>query len=191
MILQKEKAVSRFQEILRVETISRKDDSTNWAEFDRFLPTLKEQFPQVFEKLECTVINKYGIVLRWKGKNPDLQPVILMAHHDVVPVEGQDWSHPPFAAEIHEDKIYARGTVDTKCILGAVLEAMDSLLNFSSSRSMVMIFLLVWLVMYARSMVTHLDFRAFSLLTKTNHSRASISRLIRSSISLSSLRHFK
>ncbi len=129
MNIQNEQAIRRFQEILRVKTISRKDDSTDWAEFDRFLPTLKEQFPQVFEKLECTIINDYGIVLCWKGKNAGLQPVILMAHHDVVPVEGQDWHYPPFAAEIHDDKIYARGTVDTKCILAAILEAMDALLS--------------------------------------------------------------
>ena len=95
MNIQNEQAIRRFQEILRVKTISRKDDSTDWAEFDRFLPTLKEQFPQVFEKLECTIINDYGIVLCWKGKNAGLQPVILMAHHDVVPVEGQDWHYPP------------------------------------------------------------------------------------------------
>ena len=63
MNIQNEQAIRRFQEILRVKTISRKDDSTDWAEFDRFLPTLKEQFPQVFEKLECTIINDYGIGL--------------------------------------------------------------------------------------------------------------------------------
>ena len=129
MNIQNEQAIRRFQEILRVKTVSRKDDSTDWAEFDRFLPTLKEQFPQVFAKVDCTMVNDYGIILRWKGKNTDLQPVILMAHHDVVPVEGQDWHYPPFSAEIHDDKIYARGTVDTKCILAAVLEAMDALLS--------------------------------------------------------------
>ena len=128
MSLNKEQAVSRFQEILKCQTISRKDDSTNWAEFDNFLPTLKAQYPQVFAAVDCEAVNQYGILLKWKGKDSSLQPVILMAHHDVVPVEGQDWKYPPFAAEIHDGNIYARGTVDTKCILGAVLEAMESLI---------------------------------------------------------------
>ena len=124
-----EQAISRFQALLRVPTVSRKDDSTDWAAFDAFLPTLKAQFPHVFEHCELTLINTYGIVIRWQGKDPDLQPVILMAHHDVVPVEGQDWHYPPFGAEIHDGNIYARGTVDTKCILAAVFEAMDALLS--------------------------------------------------------------
>lgn len=127
-MIPKEQAISRFQEILRVQTVSRKDDSTDWAQFDAFLPKLQEQFPKVFAGVETTSISKYGIVMKWKGKNPDLQPVILMAHHDVVPAEGQNWTYPPFAAEIHDNKIYARGTVDTKCILAAVLEAMDALM---------------------------------------------------------------
>ncbi len=124
-----EQAIRRFQKILQVPTVSRKDDSTDWAAFDAFLPMLKEQFPRVFEHCELTLINTYGIVLKWRGKDSSLQPVILMAHHDVVPVEGQDWHYPPFAAEIHDGTIYARGSVDTKCILAAVFEAMDALLS--------------------------------------------------------------
>lgn len=124
-----EQAISRFQAILRIPTISRKDDSTDWAAFDAFLPELKAQFPQIFEHCDCTIINNYGIVLKWKGKDSSLQPVILMAHYDVVPVEGQVWHYPPFGAEIHDGKIYARGTVDTKCIITAVLEAMEILME--------------------------------------------------------------
>ena len=124
-----EQAIRRFQAILRIPTISRKDDSTDWAAFDAFLPTLKAEFPRIFEQCELTLINTYGILLKWCGKDSSLQPVILMAHHDVVPVEGQDWHYPPFGAEIHDGNIYARGTVDTKCIITAVFEAMDALLS--------------------------------------------------------------
>lgn len=37
----------------------------------------------------------------------------LLCHLDVVP-EGSDWTYPPYAAEIHDDKIYGRGTIDDK-----------------------------------------------------------------------------
>lgn len=41
-------------------------------------------------------------------------PVVgVLAHVDVVPA-GEGWSHPPFGAEIHGGKIYARGTTDDK-----------------------------------------------------------------------------
>lgn len=128
-MIRNEQAIQRFQAILKIPTISRKDDSTDWAAFDAFLPELKAQYPRVFDGCDCTIINDYGIVLKWKGKNSSLQPVILMAHYDVVPVEGQEWHYAPFAAEIHDGNIYARGTVDTKCIITAVLDAMDILME--------------------------------------------------------------
>ncbi|BEP28761.1 dipeptidase PepV [Helicovermis profundi] len=47
----------------------------------------------------------------------------ILAHVDVVP-EGNDWTYPPYAAEIHNDKIYGRGTIDDKGPLIAALFAM-------------------------------------------------------------------
>ncbi len=35
-----------------------------------------------------------------------------MAHLDVVPVEAENWTHPPFAAEIAEGYVYGRGALD-------------------------------------------------------------------------------
>lgn len=37
----------------------------------------------------------------------------VLAHLDVVP-EGTGWTYPPFGAEIHDGKIYARGAIDDK-----------------------------------------------------------------------------
>ena len=53
--------------------------------------------------------------------------VMLSGHTDVVPVEGQDWSHPPFALTEAEGRLYGRGTADMKgfvaaaisCVIGA------------------------------------------------------------------------
>jgi succinyl-diaminopimelate desuccinylase len=39
--------------------------------------------------------------------------VAVLSHLDVVPV-GTGWTYPPFAAEIHDDKVYARGAIDDK-----------------------------------------------------------------------------
>jgi len=46
---------------------------------------------------------------------------VLSGHSDVVPVDGQDWSSDPFAAEIREGNIYGRGAADMKGFVGAVL----------------------------------------------------------------------
>ena len=37
----------------------------------------------------------------------------ILAHVDVVP-EGNNWTYPPYGAEIHDGKIYGRGTLDDK-----------------------------------------------------------------------------
>ncbi len=37
----------------------------------------------------------------------------ILGHMDVVP-EGDGWTYPPYAAEIHDNKIYGRGTIDDK-----------------------------------------------------------------------------
>jgi acetylornithine deacetylase len=46
---------------------------------------------------------------------------VLSGHSDVVPVDGQDWSSDPFAAEIREDLLYGRGTADMKGFIATAL----------------------------------------------------------------------
>ena len=103
--------------------------SSDYSAFDEFLPKLQRLYPQVFASLELTIVNGYGLLLRWPGRDAGAAPVVLMAHHDVVVANAEDWTHPPFAAEIANGRIYARGAVDTKCILAGLLEATDLLLS--------------------------------------------------------------
>jgi succinyl-diaminopimelate desuccinylase len=46
--------------------------------------------------------------------------VVALGHLDVVP-EGDGWIHPPYAAEIHDGKMYGRGTTDDKGPIMATL----------------------------------------------------------------------
>lgn len=59
---------------------------------------------------------------------PDDRPgIMLSGHSDVVPIDGQDWSRPPFAMTEHDGKLYGRGTADMKgfvaCALAACVKA--------------------------------------------------------------------
>lgn len=47
--------------------------------------------------------------------------IVLSAHTDVVPVGGQQWSSEPFAPEVRDGRLYARGSADMKSFLGVVL----------------------------------------------------------------------
>ncbi len=43
------------------------------------------------------------------------EPGLVLIHHmDVVPAKAQEWSVPPFAAEVKDGFLYGRGTLDTK-----------------------------------------------------------------------------
>lgn len=50
----------------------------------------------------------------------------ILAHLDVVPA-GSDWTYPPFEAEIHDGKIYGRGSIDDKGPAIAALYAMKAI----------------------------------------------------------------
>ena len=50
--------------------------------------------------------------------------VMLSGHTDVVPVEGQDWTHPPFRLTDFGGRLYGRGTADMKGFCAAAIAAM-------------------------------------------------------------------
>jgi succinyl-diaminopimelate desuccinylase len=54
--------------------------------------------------------------------------LLFNGHYDVVPVPDPDgWPHPPFGAEIHDGRMYGRGTCDMKAGIAACLGAVSAL----------------------------------------------------------------
>src|SRR5512139_2327734 len=42
------------------------------------------------------------------------EPGLVLIHHmDVVPARAEEWSVPPFAADVRDGYLYGRGTLDT------------------------------------------------------------------------------
>ena len=74
-------------------------------------------------------VDKYGNVIGCiKGKRPG-KKLLFDGHIDTVPVTDEtEWKYPPFAAEIHDGKIYGRGTSDMK---GAVAAFVSAAANFA------------------------------------------------------------
>ncbi len=67
------------------------------------------------------ITDDYGNVIgHIKGKQPGPK-VLFDGHMDTVPVTNEaEWPYPPFGAEIHDGKIYGRGTSDMKGALSAM-----------------------------------------------------------------------
>lgn len=66
------------------------------------------------EIITTTSDRRRGLVLRIPGSDPSAPALVVHGHLDVVPAIAQDWTHPPFAAEIDEGFIWGRGAVDMK-----------------------------------------------------------------------------
>ena len=121
--------VERFQELLRIPTVSHADESdTDWEAFDRFHAALERLYPLTHARLEREVVDGHSLLFRWPGAGEG-HPLVLMAHLDVVPVVEAEWEHPPFAATIvgegTDAAIHARGAIDDKGALVAILEAVE------------------------------------------------------------------
>jgi acetylornithine deacetylase/succinyl-diaminopimelate desuccinylase-like protein len=58
--------------------------------------------------------SRRAVHVRIPGSDPEAGALLLHGHIDVVPAMAQDWSYPPFAAEVEDGFIWGRGAVDMK-----------------------------------------------------------------------------
>jgi carboxypeptidase PM20D1 len=122
------RAVAKLQALVRIPTVSDRDpDLVDHAAFDAFLDELARQFPVLHERLELTRVDTHGLLFHWPGARAE-RPVVLMAHLDVVPVEGT-WQHPAFGGDLVDGHIWGRGTLDDKGSLVGICEAVETLLE--------------------------------------------------------------
>ena len=122
-----EAAVEALQALVRIPTVSDRDPArVDTAPFDELLDELARRFPLLHERLDLTRIDTHGLLFHWAGSS-SARPVVLMAHLDVVPVEGT-WQHPAFGGDIVDGNIWGRGTLDDKGSLVGICAAVETLL---------------------------------------------------------------
>jgi len=75
-------------------------------------------------------VDKYGNIIGHIKGNKEGKKILFDGHMDTVPVTNEKaWQYPPFAAEIHDGKIYGRGTTDMKGALAAMSNAAANFLE--------------------------------------------------------------
>lgn len=138
-------AAARLGEAVRFQTVSNQDKADNQlAEWDKLQNWLVTTYPNVHRAMKREVIAGGTLVYHWPGSDPKAQPIIVMAHQDVVPVTPgteKDWKYPPFDGVIAEDAVWGRGTVDDKGSLIGLFEALEALAasGFAPKRSVYLI----------------------------------------------------
>ncbi|MGE5663186.1 MAG: M20/M25/M40 family metallo-hydrolase, partial [Deltaproteobacteria bacterium] len=100
--------VALLREYIRIDTSNPPGDCRGAAEF------------------LCRTLVANGLVPVTYGASPEKpnvlchvggtgEPGLVLIHHmDVVPARAEEWSVPPFAAEVRDGYMYGRGTLDTK-----------------------------------------------------------------------------
>lgn len=126
-------AANRLAEAVRLRTVSMRDDpALNLDQFKKFHELLQARFPKVHAALKREVVGDLSLLYTWEGSNPKANPIMLLAHQDVVPIapgtEG-DWQMPPFGGDVKDGFIWGRGSWDDKGNLMSQLEAIEILLG--------------------------------------------------------------
>ena len=121
-------AVDALAQLVRCKTVSYNDKQLeDDGEFDKLISLLPSLYPRVFDVCSVNQLPDRGLLLRWPGKK-DSEPVVLMAHYDVVPVNEENWDKPPFAGIIENGVLWGRGTLDTKVTFNAIFSAANHLI---------------------------------------------------------------
>ena len=119
-----------LSQAIAVPTVSTPDpakvDAAAFRNFPRFLQT---RFARTHQALSVETFNDFGLLYTWKGSQPELAPVLLAAHYDVVPAPTEGWTHPPFEGAIADGFIWGRGALDDKNSVMAIMEAVEALIN--------------------------------------------------------------
>lgn len=116
----KDQLIEAVQEVIRVKSVEEKPQSG--MPFGEGTANALETALEIARNLGFKIVNLDNYVGYAEYGESD-EYVAALGHLDVVP-EGDGWKYPPYAAEIHDGKIYGRGTTDDK---GPIISALFAL----------------------------------------------------------------
>jgi carboxypeptidase PM20D1 len=124
-------AARHLSRAIQFQTVSHQDpaqdDRSAW---DAQRAWLVASYPKFHAAASREIVGDGALIYTWKGSDPTLAPIILMAHQDVVPV-AQDtlskWKAQPFSGAIQDGAVWGRGSIDDKGSLVALMEAAEAL----------------------------------------------------------------
>ncbi|MGO9061932.1 MAG: M20/M25/M40 family metallo-hydrolase [Candidatus Binataceae bacterium] len=98
-----------FRAYLRFDTSNPPGNDENAINFLKKILDMEEISYETF----VAAPGKVNLVARVPGP-PDVKPLLLMSHADVVPATPSEWSHPPFSGDFAGGYVWGRGAIDNK-----------------------------------------------------------------------------
>lgn len=120
------KAVQDMQDLIKINSQYDKDTANNENPFGKGISECINKFLSIAKSDGFVTKNIDNYACFAECGSGDL--IGILAHLDIVPAGNESlWQYPPFAAEIHDNKIYGRGAIDDKGPLIAVYTALKIL----------------------------------------------------------------
>ncbi len=106
-----------LKKLIEFPTVSR-DSNLELIHFISELIATKSVKPKIISNQEGTKANLFAVT------GPKINNgVMLSGHTDVVPIDGQKWSKPPFKCTLENGLYYGRGTADMKGFVASAVNA--------------------------------------------------------------------
>ncbi|MBI9109423.1 MAG: M20/M25/M40 family metallo-hydrolase [Spirochaetales bacterium] len=124
-------ASEKLSRLVQYKTISyNEEDRFDSDQFQGCARELEVLFPECHRVMQKETFGDYALLYKWEGKNQEIDPAVIIAHFDVVPIDDEnEWTHPPFSGDISEGFIWGRGTIDIKNQICAVMEACENMIT--------------------------------------------------------------
>ena len=141
-----DRMVESLSAAVQCQTISYHEGSIpDGSALQQLHEVLIQQYPLVHSRLLLETVNKYGLLYTWQGNDSSLKPILFSAHQDVVPVDpatSAQWTKSPFSGEVSDGFVWGRGSIDMKCQLVGILDAVETLLEngFKPDRTLYLAF---------------------------------------------------
>ncbi len=116
-------------ELLRIPSVVRADIEQGNEENVALFIAEKLKAMGLAVNIDYVAARRPNIIAVYEGKQPG-KCLLFEGHTDVV-TEGaaEDWTYPPFAARIADDRIYGRGACDTKGNVAAMIMAVKAIIE--------------------------------------------------------------
>lgn len=124
-----ERAITRLSRIIQLPTVSATiNERESAAAFAALFDELPQLYPTIWSTAEIDAVPPCSLTVSLPGEDPALEPLLLLAHFDVVDVPHAtrpQWEYPPFSGHVDDAFVWGRGAIDDKSVFVALLEALE------------------------------------------------------------------